>query len=151
MTVVAGVGNVFLSDDAFGVEVAQRLATDARVPPGVRVLDAGIRGVHLAYELLDGCDSFVLVDAVRLGEAPGTVSVLAPADLPPPSEPVDGHGLDPASVLALVERLGGRLGRVRIVGCEPASVDEGMGLTPAVAAAVEPAVEAVLALVREDG
>lgn len=142
---VAGVGNVFCSDDGFGVEVARRLAGDDRLPDGVRVLDAGIRGVHLAYELLDGCDRFVLVDAVQLGAAPGTVSVLEPADLPP-SEPVDGHGLDPAAVLALVDRLGGRIGQVRIVGCEPATVGEGMGLSAAVEAAVPAAVDTVLDL-----
>jgi len=87
---VAGIGNIFLSDDGFGVEVAQRLLTRP-VPDGVRVEDFGIRGVHLAYELLDGYETLVLVDAVPMGEAPGTVALLepeisasSPATIPPP-------------------------------------------------------------------
>ena len=79
---VAGVGNVFLRDDAFGVEVA-RLLAEQPLPPGVQVGDFGIRGVHLVYELLDGCDLFVLVDAAARGEEPGTVTVLE-VELPGP-------------------------------------------------------------------
>ena len=74
---VAGIGNIFLADDGFGVEVAQRLRRPA-LPDGVRVEDFGIRGVHLAYELLDGYDALVLVDAVPMGEPPGTVAVIEP-------------------------------------------------------------------------
>ena len=72
---VAGVGNIFCSDDGFGVEVIQRLAA-SEMPPGVEVVDFGIRGVHLAYDLLDGCELLVLVDAAARGEVPGTVSVI---------------------------------------------------------------------------
>ena len=92
---VAGVGNVFLRDDAFGVEVV-RLLAERPQPPGVQIRDFGIRGVHLAYELLNGYDLFVLVDAAPRGEAPGTVSVLE-VDMPGPEDPqarpVGGHRL----------------------------------------------------------
>ena len=80
-TLVAGIGNVFLTDDAFGVEVAHRLTSRA-LPEGVRVDDFGIRGIHLAYELLEGYDALVLIDAVPMGEPPGTLAVLEPDDAP---------------------------------------------------------------------
>lgn len=147
---VAGVGNVFLGDDAFGVAVAEALAgTD--LPPGVEVVEMGIRAVHLAYQLLDGYDGLVLVDAMDRGEPPGTLVVVAwdldGADAEEPPELIDAHSLDPDSVLkllrTLIPRLGGRLGPVRIVGCQPADLSEGMGLSPLVAAAVSPAVSLV--------
>ncbi len=141
---VAGIGNVFLQDDGFGVEAANRLAREA-LPEGVRVADFGIRGVHLAYELLDGYDALVLIDAVPLGEAPGTLAVVeaAPGDVN--GAALDAHSMSPDVVLATLDRLGGSVARIYVVGCQPASLDEGMGLTPAVEAAVEPA----MALCRE--
>ena len=87
-TLVAGIGNLFLSDDAFGVEVSQRLSRRA-LPDGVRVEDFGIRGIHLAYELLDGYDTLILVDAVPMGEPPGTLAVIEPAC---PRGPAAGPG-----------------------------------------------------------
>ena len=141
---VAGVGNVFLGDDGFGVEVANRLA-GAEFPPGVKVADFGIRGVHLAYELLDGYDALVLIDAVPRGEEPGTLYVIEPdLDAVEPSGvgggPVmDAHGMAPEAVLALLLTLGGRLDRVWVLGCEPADVSERMGLSAPVAGAVEEA------------
>jgi hydrogenase maturation protease len=151
---VAGVGNVFLGDDGFGVEVARRLGGDA-FPPGVEVADFGIRGVHLAYELLGGYDTLILVDAARRGEPPGTVFVLEPdfARAPDPEEDgrtLDAHSLDPEMVLAILKDLGGTVGRVRIVGCEPADLREGMDLSPPVLAAVDEAVRIVRRLVAEE-
>jgi len=147
--IAAGVGNVFLSDDGFGVEVARRLAAED-LPTGTRVLDVGIRGFHLAYEVLDGCRALVLIDAMLRGDAPGTLTVLDVADgIPAHDGPVDGHSLDPAATLALVERLGGRLPRTYVVACEPAVLDPGVGLSPAVAAAVESAVDVVRQLLEE--
>jgi hydrogenase maturation protease len=147
-TLVAGVGNVFLSDDAFGVEVVRELAMTPR-PPGVEICDYGIRGVHLVYDLLSGCDLFVLVDASPRGDPPGTVTVLE-AELPEGealvlgSRPViDGHSLTPDDILALLASLGGRPGRSLIVACEPADVSAGMGLSDPVRAAVPHAVRAV--------
>ncbi|MGH9056409.1 MAG: hydrogenase maturation protease, partial [Acidimicrobiales bacterium] len=144
---VAGIGNIFLGDDGFGVEVAARLARED-LPAGVKVADFGIRGVHLAYELLEGYDALVLVDAVPMGEAPGTVAVLEPG--PPGAGGVfDAHSMSPDVVLATLERLGGTLERVLVVGCEPAGVEEGMGLSAPVAAAVEPAAKMCCQLAAE--
>jgi hydrogenase maturation protease len=144
-TLVAGVGNVFLRDDAFGVEVVRLLATRPQ-PPGVEVRDYGIRGVHLVYDLLDGCDLFVLVDAAERGEAPGTVTVLE-AELPEGQSlirPVmDAHSLAPDDIFALLASLGGRPGRSVIVACQPADVGAGMGLSEPVREAVPHAVRAV--------
>ena len=150
---VAGIGNIFLSDDGFGVEVAQRLR---RHPPrdDVRIEDFGIRGVHLAYELLDGYDALVLVDALATGEPAGTVTVMEP-DRPAPGAaradaPVlEAHSMDPVVVLDLVANLGGAIERVVVVGCEPASLDEGIGLSAPVADAVERAVDVVGQLLGE--
>jgi hydrogenase maturation protease len=140
---VAGVGNVFLSDDAFGVEVV-RLLVERPQPPGVQIRDYGIRGVHLVYELLDGYDLFVLVDAAPRGEVPGTVSVLE-VELPSPeAQPViDAHSLTPDAIFGLLSSLGGHSGRNLVVACEPAEVDAGMGLSDPVQEALPHAVRAV--------
>jgi hydrogenase maturation protease len=153
-TLVAGIGNIFLSDDGFGVEVATRLAAQP-LPPGVRVADFGIRGVHLAYELLDGYDCLILVDAVPMGEKPGTVAVIQPESETSPGgghetvPVVDAHSMDPRVVLATLARLGGRVERIYLVGCQPANLQEGIGLTPAVAAAVDSAVALCRQLLTE--
>jgi hydrogenase maturation protease len=145
-TLVAGIGNIFLSDDGFGVEVAARLAADP-MPDGVRVEDYGIRGVHLAYELLEGYDTLVLVDALPRGEPPGTVTVLEPSMDDLPGAAMDAHTMDPGTVLATLTQLGGHVDRVLVVGCEPAEVEEGIGLSPPVAAAVDVAAQTVRDLV----
>ena len=139
----AGIGNVFFGDDGFGVEVADRLASDP-LPDDVRLGEYGIRGVHLAYELLDGYDALILIDALPMGEAPGTVAVLEvdPVDVAAPAV-MDAHSMSPATVLGLLAGLGGTVERVMVVGCEPATLTEGMGLSPAVDAAVPAAVAAV--------
>jgi hydrogenase maturation protease len=139
---VAGVGNIFLGDDGFGCEVARRLAGQP-VPDGVRVVDYGIRGMHLAYDLLDGYDALVLVDALPGNGRPGEITVLevGPDDLG--TGEFDAHGMDPVAVLACLEGLGGELPRTLIVGCQPLDLEEGIGLTPAVTAAVDVAVNTV--------
>lgn len=145
---VAGVGNVFFGDDGFGVEVATRLSRE-RLPEDVRVMDAGIRARDLAYELLEGgYQTAILVDAVARGGTPGTLYVIDPAasDSPVPAVAAfDGHSMTPETTLAFVRALGGTAARIVIVGCEPARIDEGMGLSPPVTAAVDEA----LRLVRE--
>ncbi|WP_106403683.1 hydrogenase maturation protease [Actinocorallia populi] len=151
---VAGIGNVFLSDDGFGVEVVRRIDTGS-LPGGVRVADYGIRGVHLAYELLDRApDTLIMVDAVPLEGPPGTLAVLEVGgrdlDAAGGAVPVDAHGLHPLAVLLLLRRLGGEAGRVLVAGCRPASVEEGMGLTGPVAAAVPEAVRLVTELARAE-
>lgn len=153
-TLVAGVGNVFLRDDGFGVEVARLLAGRPQ-PAGVEIADFGIRGVHLVYELLDGCDLFVLVDAAPRGGEPGTVTVLevGPDDAGRPPEmgaPVmDGHGLTPDDIFAMLATMGGHPGRSLLVACEPADVSAGMGLSEPVRAALPHAVHAVEEILSE--
>jgi len=145
---VAGIGNIFLGDDGFGVEVARRL--NAQPPAdGVDVIDFGIRGVHLAYALSAGkYDAAILVDAVPRGGPPGTLYAIEP-EVDGTAMDIDGHSVTPAMVLAWVRRSGGRCGRVLLVGCEPASVDEWMGLSDSVAAAIDPAVKMVRRLAAE--
>jgi hydrogenase maturation protease len=149
--IVAGVGNIFLGDDGFGVEVARAMAARP-LPDGVRARDFGIRSLHLAYELLDhpGATT-ILVDAMPKGGVPGTLYVMEPD--PESGSAVsagDAHGITPDSVLALVRALGGSPGRVVVVGCEPADCNERMGLSEAVAAAVDPAVAQVLSIVSDE-
>ena len=108
--------------------------------------------MHLAYELLDGYDALVIVDALPLGEAPGTVAVLEvdPAEMTVEGTAVmDAHSMSPATVLGLLSGIGGTVTTVRVVGCQPAVLDDGMGLSPVVAAAVPAAVEAVVELVAD--
>ena len=141
---VAGVGNIFQRDDAFGVEVIRLLGGQPQAP-GVEIADFGIRGVHLVYELLTGCDLFVLVDAAQRGYAPGTVTVLEvePHDAAPPGAVLDAHGLAPGEVFAMLTALGSRPGRSLLVACEPADTGPGMGLSDQVRDALPHAVRAV--------
>jgi hydrogenase maturation protease len=154
---IAGVGNIFLGDDGFGVEVASRLAT-AGLPDWVRVADYGISGMHLAYDLAEGYESTILVDATPRGGEPGTVYVMeldtgAPSAAAAPEAgrgipQLDAHGMQPDVVFGMLNMLGADAGRVLLVGCEPASTDEGIGLSAPVTAAVDEAVRVVLDLVR---
>jgi hydrogenase maturation protease len=151
---VACIGNIFLGDDGFGVEVARRLA-GRPLPDGVRVVDYGIRGLDLAYALLDGPEVTIFVDATPRGGAPGTVYVIEPelAEVSATGSGgamVEAHGMDPMSVLRLVVSMGGKLERILLVGCEPATLggEEGaMGLSEPVQAAVDEAVAAIESLV----
>jgi len=145
---VAGIGNVFLTDDGFGSEVARRLAA-GRLPDGVRAVDYGIRGMHLAYDLLDGFDALVIVDALPGRGSPGELSILAVGPEALGDGDFDAHGMAPVSVLASLGQLGGTLPPTFVVGCQPADLSEGMGLTPAVAAAVESAVVLVHEVLTE--
>jgi hydrogenase maturation protease len=148
---VAGIGNIFKGDDAFGVEVARRLA-QSPLPAGVKVVDFGIRGIDLTYALLDGYDAAILVDIARRGAAPGTVSIIAPERhaskaVSPDNLFLEPHDLDPAKVLRVVEALGGGCRRILLVACEPETFGDEetgtMGLSPPVAAAVDEAVKAI--------
>jgi hydrogenase maturation protease len=150
---VAGVGNVFLADDGFGVEVVRRLA-DRPLPAGVTVADFGIRGMDLAYEMQEDYDAVVLVDAVPRGKPPGTLYVIE-AEPDPGVRAVDTHGMDPVKVLALAQTLGRVPGRVLVVGCEPAVRMTGaeeeivMELSAPVRAALGEAVAIVESLVED--
>jgi hydrogenase maturation protease len=147
---VAGVGNVFLGDDGFGPEAARRLAARP-LPDGVRVVDYGIRGMHLAYDLLEGYDLLVVLDAAPRGGRPGDVVLLEVGEADLGDGDFDAHGMEPTSVLASLGSLGGRLPRTLVVGCEPADTAAGMGLSPPVEAALDGAVEMVTGLLVRDG
>ncbi len=157
---VAGIGNIFLGDDGFGPEVVRRLVADGGVaapgaPDRVRVIDYGIRGMHLAYDLLDGCEALVLVDAVPGDGPPGAVDVLQvdAASLSAAARDgaagLDAHSMDPVAVLSGVTALGGELPATYVVGTRPRDLGERIGLSEPVAAAVTPAAEAVRSLVSE--
>jgi len=146
---VAGIGNIFRSDDGFGCGVA-RLLAEQPLPEHVTVTDYGIRGMHLAYDLLDGYDGLVIVDALARGGAPGDIVVLQVGAGDLGSGDFDAHGMEPTAVLASLGRLGGSLPTTYVVGCEPSSVDEAMGLSAPVAAAVPRAVETVVRLVHDE-
>ncbi|WP_330341884.1 hydrogenase maturation protease [Streptomyces sp. NBC_00557] len=148
---VAGVGNIFLADDAFGPEVIRALARRP-LPPEVRVRDYGIRGMDLAYALLDGYDTAVLVDTARHGHPPGTLFLI---EAEPPGGDVvpEAHGMDPAKVLALAAHLGEEpLPRVLVLACEPQVLPDGdedllPGLSAPVAQAVPRTVDALHTLI----
>jgi hydrogenase maturation protease len=142
---VAGVGNIFRSDDGFGCEVARRL-TARPLPDHVTVTDYGIRGMHLAYELLDGYDALVIVDALPGRGEPGDVVLLQVGEDDLGTGDFDAHGMEPTAVLASLGSLGGALPPTYVVGCEPADVGDGMGLSPPVEAAVDRAVDLVIDL-----
>jgi hydrogenase maturation protease len=144
---VAGVGNLFLGDDGFGPEVVRRLAGEGTLPPGVRVVDYGIRGMHLAYDLLDAYDALVLVDALPGRDCPGEVVVLEVGAGDLGHGEFDAHGMNPVATLASLDRLGGTLPATFVVGCRVADVDSTIGLSAPVAAAVPAAVAAVRSLV----
>jgi hydrogenase maturation protease len=151
---VAGIGNIFLGDDGFGVEVARRLS-ERTFPEGVRVVDFGIRGLDVAYALTDGPQTTILVDACPRGAAPGTLYVIEP-DLTSLNSPstspiaVDAHAMNPMNVLCMAKSMGAPLQRILLVGCEPATLgpEEGqMGLSEVVENAVERAVTLTESLV----
>ncbi len=150
---VAGIGNAWQRDDAFGGEVVKKL-NETDLPDGVTVLDFGTGGLDLAYELMRGYNSMVLVDVSRQGGDPGTLYVMDPdpaeIEVIGDGEVVNPHGMDPQTVLRFVKTVGGWPGRVVIVACEPAVVEEmGLGLSPEVEAAVERGVKLVRETVDE--
>ncbi|MEU6714497.1 hydrogenase maturation protease [Nonomuraea sp. NPDC046802] len=146
---VAGIGNVFLGDDGFGVEVVRRMAEQPGIP-GVDVVDFGIRGMDLAYALQHDYAAVIFVDAAPRGQSPGTLTVLEP-DLPGDEGPgLETHGMDPVRVLGLAGRLGRIPERVRVVCCEPARVEEALfELSEPVCAMVDEAVSLVKSLVMD--
>jgi hydrogenase maturation protease len=153
---VAGIGNIFLGDDAFGVEVVRRLA-HRKLPEAVRVADFGIRGFDLAYALQDGYETTILVDACPHGEAPGTLYVIEPDlkeldDTDAPQAVVEAHAMNPVSVLRMARAMNIEVKNVLLVGCEPETLggEEGqMGLSAAVEAAVDHAVQLVESIVNK--
>ena len=152
---VAGVGNIFLGDDGFGVEVVRRLA-GRELPECVEVVDFGIRGMDLVYALHDDYEVVIFVDATPRGEEPGTVYLLEPEIEEDGEVVLDTHGMDPVKVIKFARALGARPARTLVVGCEPQVVVSGedyddmlMELSEPVRAAVEEAVKLVESLVEE--
>ena len=152
---VAGIGNIFLADDGFGPEVVRHLASpgEPALPDNVHLVDYGIRGMHLAYDLLDGYDALVLVDAFPGHGAPGEVRVLEVGtdDLGRSGggDQLDAHGMDPVAVLSSLSALGGELPPTYVVGAQPVDLSESIGLSKPMQAAVPEAVVAVRALVHD--
>ncbi len=151
---VAGVGNAWLRDDGFGGEVARRLA-DRDLPDGVSVMDVGTGGLDLAYEVMRGYDALVILDVSRQGGRPGTLYLMEADEDEVQAGIEDGdvinpHGMDPQTVLRFVRSVGAWPGRVVVIACEPADVEEmGWGLSPAVGQAVDRAVDLVAKTVEE--
>jgi hydrogenase maturation protease len=151
---IAGIGNIFFGDDAFGCEVAAQLMRRP-LPEGVRVIDFGIRSYDLAYAMMNGPDVTIFIDATPRGQPPGTIYLLEPDENILDSnfgEVVNAHSMNPVRVLQLIHSLGGQPGRLYLVGCEPAilETEEGaMGLSEKVQAAVAPAIEMIETLIRE--
>jgi hydrogenase maturation protease len=153
---VACIGNIFLGDDGFGVEVGRRLA-HRHIPDGARVVDYGIRGLDLVYALMDDYDAVILVDAIPRGGDPGAVYVIEP-DLDElgvedrRAMAVEPHGMNPMKVLQMARSMGAQFKRILLVGCEPETLgpEEGqMGLSAPVEAAVDEAVSVIESLVNE--
>jgi hydrogenase maturation protease len=145
---VAGIGNIFFGDDAFGVEVVRELVRRP-LPDAVCVKDFGIRSYDLAYAIMDGYEAAILIDAAPRGQPPGTLHLIEP-DLDGIGRPgsIDAHRMDPVGVLQLVRTLGGRPGNLYLVGCEPGVLEtDEISLSPSVRAAVPQAVEMVISLV----
>ncbi|HEX5433442.1 MAG TPA: hydrogenase maturation protease [Candidatus Angelobacter sp.] len=151
---VAGIGNIFLGDDGFGVEVIRRMSSRA-VPEGVCLRDFGIRGLDLAYALNEQWDLVILVDALPRGETPGTVFVLEPAteDLEAGLQTgIQTHGMDPVQAIQMAKSLGGIPQELLVVGCEPADLggeDGAIGLSPEVDNAIEMAIETIIQFVKQ--
>ena len=153
---IAGIGNIFLGDDAFGSEVARRLLSRP-LPEDVQVVDFGIRGFDLVYALLKGHEVTILVDATPRGNQPGTLYTIEPDlseldELDPSEQMVETHGMNPLKVLAMVKSMGGVFRRILVVGCEPMpleSEDGRLGLSEPVEHAVEEAIKVIERLVAE--
>ena len=152
MILVAGVGNIFLGDDAFGSHVARRMI-ECFSASNVRIIDFGIRGLGLAYALTEGYDASIIVDTFARGAEAGTIYVVEPdaSEIDRAAERIEAHAMDPVRILALARSMGAELRNVRIVGCEPETFEpnEGMDLSPRVAAAVEPAIQIIQSLIAE--
>ncbi len=151
---MAGIGNAWLRDDGFGGAVA-KLLEERELPPGVHVIDFGSGGLDLAYEVMRGYDALILIDVSRQGEAPGTLYVMEadPDDVDGKIEDgqmLDPHGMDPQTVLRFVKYVGGWPGRVFVVACEPAEVEDvGFGLSEPVNGALGRAADVVLETITE--
>jgi hydrogenase maturation protease len=146
---IAGVGNIFMSDDGFGSAVVDHLLA-TELPDDVRAVDYGIRGMHLAFDLSAEVATLILVDTVEDAGGPGGVVVVEVDTDLVATAPLDAHSMDPDTVLHSVVALADELPRTLVVGCQPASLEEGIGLTPVVTAAVPVAADNAVELARRE-
>jgi hydrogenase maturation protease len=151
---VACIGNIFLGDDAFGVEVAKELA-NVELPTNAVVKDYGIRSYDLAYALMEEWELVILVDAVPRGGEPGTLYTIQPDELQDAENPPDAHSMNPVNALQLAQAMGAKIGRLLVVGCEPDTIDADengrMGLSAPVQQALPEAVRMIEKLIHETG
>jgi hydrogenase maturation protease len=149
---VLGLGNVLMGDDAAGPWVVEHLRAEYDLGPGVSVSDLGTPGLDLAPHL-SGARVIVLVDTVKADGPPGTLRLYRKDEvlrypLLPRTSP---H--DPAvkETLLYLDLAGAGPEELLLVGIVPGKVEKGLGLTPAVAAAVPLAAEAVATELRRLG
>ncbi len=150
-TLVAGIGNIFLADDGFGVEVARQLA-GRQWPEGVEVRDFGIRGMDLVYALLEDHDTVIFVDTVPLQDQPGTLRLIEPTIPEDGVVTLDTHGMDPVKVLGLARAMGAQPARVFVVGCEPERIidpDQQPDVVVELSEAVQQAIPHAIAMVED--
>ncbi len=146
---LAGIGNIFCGDDGFGPEVVRQIAASGTLPDEVRAIDYGIRGMHLAYDLLDGYDALVIVDALPGHGQPGTVTAMEVGAADLGAGEFDPHGMAPVAVLASLADLGGQLPPTYVVGCTPLDLEDGIGLSEPVQAAIPEAIAIVRAVLSQ--
>lgn len=151
---IAGVGNMFMQDDGFGSAVIQKML-HKKFPEGVEIKDFGTGGLKLAYDLMQGYDALILLDASARGEQPGTLYRIEPDEKDFSTDlqqggPIDPHGSDPVTVLRFVRSIGAWPGKVFIIACEPESIDDfAIGLSKAVTDSVDEAIKLTEEIVNE--
>jgi len=154
---VAGMGNVLRGDDGFGIRVVEKLTKYHHLSEEVDIYEAGIGGIGLVQELMNGYDALIVIDAVEKGAEAGTLFVLEPLEHQTEIEAgklhesmVDMHYADPSKVLLMAKALNVCPPKVFLVGCQPEYVDDAVeGLRLPVERAVPQAVKEVLALIDE--
>jgi hydrogenase maturation protease len=145
---IACIGNIFLGDDGFGVEVARELSA-MQLSSGVKLVDFGIRGLDLAYALLHPWQAVVMVDVVKRGGPPGTLYLMQPADADSTAAGIDPHAMDPMRVLNTARSLGEVNAELYIVGCEPRDFGNECEGRVGLSLQVQAAVPGAVSMVRE--
>lgn len=147
-TLIVGFGNLLLGDDGFGVRVLQELER-TELPLNVESIEVGIGGMDLIYRLMERFDRLIVVDAARFGQVPGTLKIFRPLRPQPGNRerPVEPHLTEPARAMSVARQLDILPENVLVVGCQPASCEPGLELSPAVAGAVVEAVRQIRKLV----
>lgn len=142
---VLGVGNLLLSDEGVGVHVAQRMMT-MDMPPEVQVVEGGTDGFGLVNVITEA-DRMILIDAVKGGGQPGSIYRFEIEDCPPYPD-IFKTSVHQISILEVINlsSLIGTTPRTTIIGIEPACMEMGMELSPA----VEAKVPRVIQMIKEE-